>query len=108
MAKVDDIVEEVKSQQLTSAELSKVAEGIEEEGDVVRQHEECARQQEECARHHEACARQHEECARQLKCAAFLFCVTRTLNKAGATERQMECIGRHAFEGCLEELPKDA
>lgn len=108
MAKVNDIVEEVKPQQLTSAKLSKVTEGIEEEVDVIRQHEECARQQEECARHHEACARQHEECARQLKCAAFVFCVTRALNKAGATERQMECVGKHALEGCLEELPKDA
>ncbi len=101
VAKVNDIVEEVKSQQLTSDELSKIAEGIEEEGDVVRHHEECARQ-------HGACARRHEESARQLKCAAYVCRVVRTLSKAGATERQIECIGRNALDGCLEELAKIA
>jgi len=94
MNKVNDIVEDVESQRLTPAELSKLAEEIEEGGDVVRQHE--------------ACARLHEECTRQLKCAAHVFRAMRNLSKAGATETQIECIGRKALDGCLSEPDKDA
>jgi len=94
MTKVNDTVEDVESQGLNPAELSKLAEEIEEGGDVVRQHE--------------ACARLHEECARQLKCAAHVFRAMRNLSKAGATETQIECIGRKALDGCLSELDKDA
>lgn len=90
MAKVNHIIKEVKLQQLTPDELSKVAEGLEEEGDMVRQEEERARQ-------HEKCARQNKECARQLKCVV-----------ADAMERQIECISRNSLDGCLDELDKGA
>lgn len=80
-------MEDVKSQQLPSNDLSKLAEGTKEGGDAVRQ---------------------HEECARQLKCAAYVCRAMRTLSRAGATEAQIECVGRKALGGCLYELDKDA
>lgn len=89
MVKVNYIINEVKQQQLTSGESSKVAEGL-EEGDVVRLEEELARQ-------YTKCARQSKERARQLKCAV-----------ADTMERQIECIRRNALDGCLDELDKDA
>ncbi len=94
MTKVNDTVEDVESQGLTLAELSKLAEEFKEGGDVVRQHE--------------ACARLHEEYARQLKCTAHVFRAMRNLSKAGATETQIERIGRKALDQCLFEPDKDA